>query len=86
VTSNTLLKTFAFLTAVTVVPAMYPEDAVTGPGGISHVLLISIDGMHALDFVNCSHGISGANNGLPYCPNLASLATDGRQLHECYDF
>jgi Type I phosphodiesterase / nucleotide pyrophosphatase len=35
----------------------------------SHVLLISIDGMHALDFQNC------AANGT--CPNLAALATTG---------
>jgi hypothetical protein len=41
--------------------------------GIQHVLLISIDGMHALDFINCTNGISGANGGLPYCPNLAGL-------------
>ena len=44
---------------------------------IKHVLLISIDGMHALDFKNCSHGIAGANDGRPYCPNLAELATTG---------
>jgi len=40
---------------------------------IRHVLLISIDGMHALDFLNCSKGISGVNGGQPYCPNLAEL-------------
>jgi Type I phosphodiesterase / nucleotide pyrophosphatase len=45
--------------------------------GIKHVLLISIDGMHALDFINCSQGISGANGGAPYCPNLAALAETG---------
>jgi hypothetical protein len=44
---------------------------------IKHVLLISIDGMHAVDFQNCSKGIAGVNNGSPYCPNLASLATTG---------
>ena len=44
---------------------------------IRHVLLISIDGMHAVDFLNCSHGISGVNNGDPYCPNLASLRANG---------
>ncbi|WP_109485481.1 alkaline phosphatase family protein [Occallatibacter savannae] len=44
---------------------------------IKHVLLISIDGMHAIDFRNCAHGIAGANGGKPYCPNLASLATTG---------
>jgi len=26
----------------------------TGNGAISHVLLLSIDGMHALDFTNCA--------------------------------
>src|SRR5215469_17809214 len=46
-------------------------------GKIKHVLLISIDGMHAVDFLNCSHGIAGANNGEPYCPNLAALARTG---------
>jgi hypothetical protein len=41
---------------------------------IRHVLLISIDGMHAVDFLNCSQGING---GEPYCPNLAALAGTG---------
>jgi len=45
--------------------------------GIRHVLLISIDGMHALDFINCSKGISGVNGGEPYCPNLAALSQNG---------
>jgi hypothetical protein len=44
---------------------------------IRHVLLISIDGFHAVDFLNCSHGISTVNNGAPYCPNLAGLGTTG---------
>jgi len=51
------------------------------PGGpsspIQHVLLISIDGMHAVDYLNCTHGIAGVHNGQPYCPNLASLGTTG---------
>jgi len=42
-------------------------------GNIRNVLLISIDGMHALDYVNCSQGIPGVNGGAPYCPNLATL-------------
>jgi Type I phosphodiesterase / nucleotide pyrophosphatase len=56
-----------------------PADADFGYGGsgIKHVLLISIDGMHAVDFLNCSQGISGVNNGNPYCPNLAQLAQTG---------
>jgi hypothetical protein len=44
---------------------------------ISHVLLISIDGMHALDYLNCASGVPGANNGEPYCPNLAALGNNG---------
>src|SRR6516162_7273881 len=44
---------------------------------IQHVLLISIDGMHALDFINCANGISGVNGGAPYCPNLAALKPTG---------
>src|ERR1700677_3270738 len=44
---------------------------------IKHVLLLSIDGMHAVDFYNCSHGIVGANGGNPYCPNMAALSQTG---------
>ena len=44
---------------------------------IDHVLLISIDGMHAVDFINCAKGVSGVNGGEPYCPNLAALAENG---------
>lgn len=32
---------------------------------VRHVLLISIDGMHALDYINCASGTK------PTCPNLA---------------
>jgi len=46
-------------------------------GQIRHVLLISVDGMHAVDFRNCSQGIAGVNGGAPFCPNLAALATTG---------
>jgi Type I phosphodiesterase / nucleotide pyrophosphatase len=48
-----------------------------GSKNVKHVLLLSIDGMHAVDFYNCTHGIAGANSGEPYCPNLASLARTG---------
>ena len=41
---------------------------------IKHVLLISIDGMHSLDFQNCVNGIG---NVQPFCPNLAALANNG---------
>jgi hypothetical protein len=36
---------------------------------IRRVLLISVDGMHALDYLNCTNG--------GYCPNLAALGTTG---------
>jgi len=48
-----------------------------GSGNIKHVLLLSIDGMHAVDFYNCSHGIAGVNNGEPYCPNMQALSERG---------
>jgi hypothetical protein len=48
-----------------------------GSGYIQHVLLISIDGMHAADFLNCSAGVAGVNDGQPYCPNLAALSMTG---------
>jgi hypothetical protein len=50
------------------------EKTAVGSGKIKHVLLLSIDGMHAVDFYNCSHGMAGANGGNPYCPNLAELS------------
>jgi len=48
-----------------------------GRAKFKHVLLVSIDGMHAVDYLNCSKGISGVNEGEPYCPNLAELGENG---------
>jgi Type I phosphodiesterase / nucleotide pyrophosphatase len=48
-----------------------------GANSIQHVLLLSIDGMHAVDFYNCANGIAGVNGGAPYCPNLAALGQTG---------
>src|SRR5580658_9775787 len=48
-----------------------------GSGTIKHVLMLSIDGMHAVDFYNCAHGIAGVNSGEPYCPNMAALGQTG---------
>ncbi len=62
--------------AVTLASSMHgmaAESGTPGTGKIKHVLLLSIDGMHAVDFYNCTHGIPGANGGDPYCTNLASL-------------
>ncbi|HXJ92224.1 MAG TPA: alkaline phosphatase family protein [Terriglobia bacterium] len=61
-------------------PGAEPPPRRTAPqqlSTVSHVLLISIDGMHALDFINCANGIAGANGGNPYCPNLAGLKPTG---------
>jgi hypothetical protein len=44
---------------------------------VRHVLLISIDGMHSVDFINCAHGVSSIDNGAPYCPHLAELKHHG---------
>jgi hypothetical protein len=72
-----------FLLASVFAAACSPVPLVGSPAqaddrfNIRHVLLISIDGMHALDFLNCSKGISGVNNGAPYCPRLAKLAETG---------
>jgi len=66
--------------AITLAGSMLGMAAERGrPGSerIKHVLLLSIDGMHAVDFYNCTHGIAGANGGDPYCPNLAALGQTG---------
>jgi predicted AlkP superfamily pyrophosphatase or phosphodiesterase len=49
-------------------PPAYSDDG-QDKGPIKRVLLISIDGMHAVDFGNCAK-----NNT---CPHLAALATRG---------
>ena len=68
----------ALLLASTVAPgAAASARDLDDHGRIQHVLLISIDGMHALDFINCAKGVSGVNNGQPYCPRLAALGQIG---------
>jgi hypothetical protein len=52
----------------------------TAPVGrryVQHVVLLSIDGMHAVDFYNCANGIASVNGGDSYCPNLAALGQTG---------
>ena len=48
--------------AATAVHAQDRDDRLEG-NKIRHVLLLSIDGMHAVDFLNCSKGLSTVNNG-----------------------
>jgi hypothetical protein len=75
------LSTIAGLTLpilLSIAPSGLTAQTPTLPGSnIKHVMLISIDGMHALDFANCAQGIAGISNGKPYCPNLAQLETTG---------
>jgi hypothetical protein len=77
-------RLFLVLTAAVVAVALTPltpgtaaDTSSVGSGKIKHVLLLSIDGMHAVDFYNCSHGIAGVNDGNPYCPNMAALSQTG---------
>jgi hypothetical protein len=70
------------IAALTVLAACSTVSAVAqdndwGKGPIKHVLLVSVDGMHAVDFENCAKGISTVNNGEPYCPALAALGMTG---------
>jgi len=56
------------------VSAMTASAGTLGSSKVRHVLLLSIDGMHAVDLYNCVHGLEGVRNGAPYCPNLAALS------------
>ncbi len=77
------MKTGKWLVATTAVMAVFCGQAMAARGGqddsgrIRHVVLLSIDGMHAVDFYNCAHGIAGVSDGNPYCPNLAALGQTG---------
>jgi hypothetical protein len=55
----------------------FPQAHINHRNNIRRVLLISVDGMHAVDFTNCANGISTVNNGAPYCPVLAALGNTG---------
>ena len=57
---------------------MAADTNTVGSKNVKHVLLLSIDGMHAVDFYNCVHGIADANGEDPYCPNI------GRHEQELY--
>ena len=59
----------ALALAVGAAPKVFADPHHGHGHGISHVLLISVDGMHALDYLNCSSG--------GYCPNLKALGTNG---------
>ncbi len=59
-------------------PSLFAQDwDHSNRSNIRHVLLISVDGMHAVDFRNCATGLASVNNGSPFCPNLAALGRIG---------
>jgi hypothetical protein len=72
-------KTLALLSlaAAGLVGTAIAQDQDHHHGHIKRVLLISVDGMHAVDFANCANGVSTVNHGAPYCPALAALAKTG---------
>jgi len=59
----------ALLVALAFVPVVFAQEHLNDRNGIRHVLLISIDGMHAVDYENCI-----ASNT---CPHLAALGKTG---------
>jgi len=65
------------LTLASSTHARAADARTVGSRKIKHVLLLSIDGMHAVDFYNCTNGIAGVNGGYPYCPNMAALSQTG---------
>ena len=68
----------ALYLALAFVPAIFAHsDHPNDRNGIRHVLLISVDGMHAADYLNCSQGVKSINNGTPYCQHLAALGETG---------
>jgi hypothetical protein len=72
-------KTIAVLSLVaacSAAPAI-AQDNTFAKGPIKRVLLISVDGMHAVDLQNCVNGIATVNGGDPYCPALAALTRSG---------
>jgi hypothetical protein len=72
-----LLLAAAVGLAAIAIPAHAEDDDLGRDNHIKRVLLISIDGMHAVDYWNCALGVSGVNGGAPYCPNLAALGKTG---------
>ncbi len=59
---------------------MAADTSTVGSEKVKHVLLLSIDGMHAVDFYNCAHGIAGANSGESLLPEPGRIGQDGDQL------
>jgi hypothetical protein len=50
------------------------QGGLQAQGKFRRVLLISVDGMHAVDLANCVNGVNGVS---PFCPSLAALSNNG---------
>jgi hypothetical protein len=71
--SRLLMAAVAALAALaSFTPVSATDRTAIGSGKVKHILLLSIDGMHAVDFYNRSHGIAGVSGGSPYCPSAPS--------------
>ena len=56
------------------------QDNDWGKGSIKHVLLVSVDGMHAVDFENCAKGISHGKQWRALLPGSCCSGQDRREL------
>ena len=61
----TVFASATMLLAAAFVPAVSAQNHLNNRNGVRHVVLVSVDGMHVLDYINCVNG--------GYCPNLAAL-------------
>src|SRR6202166_1676477 len=59
----------ALLVALAFVPVVFAQEHLNDRNGVRHVLLISIDGMHAVDYENCVASQT--------CPHMAALRKNG---------
>jgi hypothetical protein len=72
--------TRALSVGVSAFALLLPASSAVAQGSgspVKHVLLISVDGMHAVDFLNCAKGVPTVNGGQPYCPAIAALGKTG---------
>jgi hypothetical protein len=78
-----LLGRFCVVVSASLLPASLAvgqqaaKTQLSSSSKIQHVLLISVDGMHAVDFLNCANGIVTTNGGQPYCPAIGALGSTG---------
>jgi hypothetical protein len=82
--SRVVLAAAGLMAASAAMPAA-AQNSFGGSHGIQHVLLISIDGLHAVDFLNCSTGLTGVNGGSPLLPQPGASCYDRDQLSGDFD-